>query len=94
MVARNARQEAIKAIAATQPVKSAVDHTKTSISELYGENVFNMALMRKVLPKNVFASLVNTIEKGGKLDSTNADAIAAKSTKKVETIVNPAPGPR
>jgi len=77
MVARNARQEAIKAIAATQPVKSAVDHTKTSISELYGENVFNMALMRKVLPKNVFASLVSTIEKGAKLDSTNADAIAS-----------------
>jgi glutamine synthetase len=77
MVARNARQEAIKAIAATQPVKSAVDHTKTSISELYGENVFNMALMRKVLPKNVFASLVSTIEKGTKLDSTNADAIAS-----------------
>jgi len=77
MVARNARQEAIKAIAATQPVKSAVDHTKTSISELYGENVFNMGLMRKVLPKNVFASLVRTIEKGEKLDSTNADAIAS-----------------
>jgi glutamine synthetase len=77
MVARNARQEAIRAIAATQPVKSAVDHTKTSISELYGENVFNMGLMRKVLPKNVFASLVRTIEKGEKLDSTNADAIAS-----------------
>jgi glutamine synthetase len=77
MVARNARQEAIKAIAATQPVKSAVDHTKTSISELYGVNVFNMGLMRKVLPKNVFASLVRTIEKGEKLDSTNADAIAS-----------------
>ncbi|HEV3029621.1 MAG TPA: glutamine synthetase III [Planctomycetota bacterium] len=77
MVARNARQEAIKAIAATQPVKSNVDPTKTSISELYGENVFNMALMRKVLPKNVFSSLVKTIEKGEKLDSTNADAIAS-----------------
>jgi len=77
MVSRNARQEAIKTIASTQPVKSDVDHTKTSISELYGENVFNMGLMRKVLPKNVFASLVRTIEKGEKLDSTNADAIAS-----------------
>src|ERR1051325_5359024 len=77
MVARNSRQEAIKAIAATQPVKSAIDPTKTSISELYGENVFNMALMRKVLPKNVFASLQKTIEKGEKLDSANADAIAS-----------------
>jgi glutamine synthetase len=77
MVARNARQEAIKTIAATQPVKSDVDHTTTSISELYGSNVFNMGLMRKVLPKNVFSSLVKTIEKGEKLDSTNADAIAS-----------------
>ncbi len=77
MVARNARQEAIKAIASTQPVKSAIDPTKTAISELYGENVFNMALMRKVLPKAVFASLVSTIEKGAKLDSANADAIAS-----------------
>jgi glutamine synthetase len=77
MVARNSRQEAIKTIAATQPVKSAVDPTKTPISELYGENVFNMALMRKVLPKNVFASLQKTIEKGEKLDSANADAIAS-----------------
>jgi len=77
MVARNSRQEAIKSIAATQPVKSAIDPTKTSIAELYGENVFNMALMRKVLPKNVFASLQKTIEKGEKLDSANADAIAS-----------------
>ena len=77
MVARNSRQEAIKAIAMTQPVKSAIDPTKTSIAELYGENVFNMALMRKVLPKNVFASLQKTIEKGEKLDSANADAIAS-----------------
>ena len=66
MVARNSRQEAIKSIAATQPVKSAIDPTKTSISELYGENVFNIALMRKVLPKNV-CPLQKTIEKGEKL---------------------------
>jgi len=77
MVARNARQEAIRSIAATQPVKSSVDTSKISVAELYGENVFNMALMRKVLPKQVFSSLVRTIEKGEKLDSTNADAIAS-----------------
>jgi glutamine synthetase len=76
-LSRNSRQEAIKTIAATQPVKSAIDPTKTLISELYGENVFNIALMRKVLPKNVFASLQKTIEKGEKLDSVNADAIAS-----------------
>jgi glutamine synthetase len=73
----NARQEAIRAIAASQPVKSEVDYSKTPISEVYGSNVFNMALMRKVLPKAVFASLVRTIEKGEKLDQTNADAIAS-----------------
>ena len=36
MVARNSRQEAVKAIASTQPVKSAIDPTKTSISERVG----------------------------------------------------------
>src|ERR1051326_1636327 len=77
MGARNSRQEAIRTIAATQPAKSRVDHTKTPISELYRENVINMALMRKVLPKGVFASLQKTIEKGEKLDSANADAIAS-----------------
>jgi glutamine synthetase len=76
-LARNSRQEAIRVIASTQPVKSAVDPTKSSIAQLYGENVFNMALMRKVLPKTVFASLQRTIEKGEKLDSDNADAIAS-----------------
>ena len=30
-LSRNSRQEAIKTIAATQPVKSDVDHTTTSI---------------------------------------------------------------
>ncbi len=73
----NARQEAIRAIAASQPVKSDIDYAKTPLGAVYGSNVFNMALMRKVLPKAVFASLVRTIEKGEKLDSANADAVAS-----------------
>ena len=73
----NARQGAISAIASSQPVKSDIDYAKTPLGAVYGSNVFNMALMRKVLPKAVFASLVSTIEKGQKLDSANADAIAS-----------------
>ncbi len=77
MSSRNARQEAIRGIAAVQPVKATVDISKTCLTELYGQNVFNLALMRKVLPKSVYSSLLKTIEKGEKLDSTNADVIAA-----------------
>jgi len=73
----NARQRAISAIASSQPVKADFDYAKTPVSAVYGSNVFNMALMRKVLPKAVFASLVRTIEKGEKLDSANADAVAS-----------------
>jgi glutamine synthetase len=71
------RQEAIKSIARSQPVVAGVDYTEKSVTEAYGENVFSFALMRKVLPKAVYASLVRTIEKGEKLDSANADAIAS-----------------
>ncbi|HLF94870.1 MAG TPA: glutamine synthetase III, partial [Planctomycetota bacterium] len=73
----NARQGAITAIASSQPVTSGFDYAKTPLGAVYGSNVFNMALMRKVLPKAVFASLVRTIEKGEKLDSANADAVAS-----------------
>jgi glutamine synthetase len=74
---RSARQEAVLGIAATQPVKSATDYTQTSLTELYGQNVFNLALMRKALPKPVYSSLLKTLEKGERLDPANADIIAA-----------------
>ena len=73
----NARQEAISKIASTQPVKSAVDYTKTSAAELYGSSVFSLAVAKKLLSKDAYASLLKTTEKGEKIDSAFANEIAA-----------------
>ncbi len=47
-----------------------------NVSELFGKNVFNDAVMREHLPKNVYKKLKKTIEDGAALDSTIADAVA------------------
>ena len=47
-----------------------------NVSELFGKNVFNDAVMREHLPKNVYKKLKKTIEDGADLDSTIADAVA------------------
>ncbi len=72
----NARQLAIQAIAEKRPVSSGVDYSKKAVTELYGENLFSMAVMQKALPKNVFDSLQRTIEHGERLDPVHADTIA------------------
>jgi glutamine synthetase len=76
-MSRNARQEAIARIAATQPVKSAVDYSKTSAAEIYGSNVFSLSVAKKMLSKDAYASLLQTIEKGQKINSAFANEIAA-----------------
>ena len=63
-MSRNARQEAIAKIAATQPVKSAVDYSKTTAAEMYGSNVFSMAVAKKLLSTDAYASLLKATEKG------------------------------
>ena len=45
--------------------------------EIFGANVFTMAVMRKRLPKSVYKSVIATIEKGAKLDPAVADAVAS-----------------
>jgi glutamine synthetase len=77
MSSRSLRQETIRQISQTQPVTSGICYAKKPLPDLYGENVFNLALMKKVLPKPVYQSLLKTIEKGEKLDGANADVIAA-----------------
>jgi glutamine synthetase len=44
---------------------------------LYGANVFSTAVQRQRLPRAVFSSLQETLERGEPLDPTLADAIAA-----------------
>jgi len=48
----------------------------TNLTELYGENVFSMKLMRKCLSEATYKSLVATIKTGKILDSGIADEVA------------------
>ncbi len=49
---------------------------KVSVPGIFGINVFNDAMMREHLPKQVYQELKNTIERGEMLNSSIADIIA------------------
>lgn len=51
-------------------------YEKVSIPEIFGMNVFNDAMMREHLPKQVYQELKKTIERGESLNSSIADIIA------------------
>ena len=46
------------------------------VPEMFGENVFNLRVMQEKLPKDVFKSLKNTIDRGTPLDASVADVVA------------------
>jgi len=75
MTETNARREAIRSISETPAAPPSVDLNRPVV-EIFGENVFSMAVMRETLPKKVFQSLLRTIEHGEKLDPVHADSIA------------------
>ncbi|MCK5844144.1 MAG: glutamine synthetase III, partial [Victivallales bacterium] len=47
-----------------------------SITDIYGEDVFNLKSMKEYLPKQVYKTLLATISKGEALDATIADDVA------------------
>lgn len=47
-----------------------------SVTEIFGKNVFNEAVMRERLPKTVFKKIKQTIENGTELDPSIADVVA------------------
>ncbi|MDH3585057.1 MAG: glutamine synthetase III [Phycisphaerae bacterium] len=49
----------------------------TPAKDLFGANVFGKAQMKNRLPKDIYKSLVKTIETGAKLDASTADVVAA-----------------
>ncbi|MCQ3976581.1 MAG: glutamine synthetase type III, partial [Anaerolineae bacterium] len=70
----------LQAIAAVTNYKSntpSLNFAETPAGEIFGSNVFSMAVMKDRLPKNVFKSLKKTIESGEKLDVSVADVVAA-----------------
>ncbi|MBI4563233.1 MAG: glutamine synthetase III [Planctomycetes bacterium] len=76
MSLHEARLAAVRNIAAQRPAPPMVDYSKRPATEVYGENVFSMAVMRETLPKKVFQALLRTVEHGEKLDPNHADTIA------------------
>ena len=77
MSGNKARLAAIKAITNYQPLTARWSASDGSASEIFNTNVFDLGAMKKRLPKNIYKSLVKTIEHGEKLDSSMADAIAS-----------------
>lgn len=73
----SARQSAVSAAIGYRSTSPQVDFTETSPEDIFGENVFNKSAMKKRLPKEIFKSLLKTIEAGEKLDPTVADVVAA-----------------
>lgn len=47
-----------------------------SVTEIFGKNVFNEAVMRERLPKTIFKKIKKTIEDGDELDPSIADVVA------------------
>ena len=71
------RQEAISAVINYKPLVNALDLEGKTTQSLYGCNVFNDKVMREKLEKPVYKALKRTIERGEKLDSGVADAVAS-----------------
>lgn len=54
-----------------------VSYPSEKISDFYGSMVFNMDTMREYLTKEAFKSLMNTIDRGEKIDRRIADQVAS-----------------
>jgi glutamine synthetase len=72
----NQREEAKKTAQSRQPLKVNVDYSKVAVSDVFGENVFSRATMRKLLPKDVYQKLTNSLDEGEALDPNLADIVA------------------
>lgn len=76
MSGNEARLKAISAVINYQPISAPLNFAETSTGDLFASNVFSTSVMKKRLPKAVYKSLINTIEKGEKLDTSTADVVA------------------
>ncbi|MDX1968757.1 MAG: glutamine synthetase III, partial [Planctomycetaceae bacterium] len=72
-----ARLNAISAVNNYKPLFPPLSFAETPAGEIYGSNVFSIKVMKERLPKNVFKSLMKTIDAGEPLDATIADTVAA-----------------
>ncbi|WP_309650736.1 glutamine synthetase III [Nocardioides sp.] len=76
MSANNVRLQAITSVEAYTPPPISFDPGEEP-GEIFGQNVFSLAVMQKRLPKAVYASVLATIEHSAPLDPDMADAVAS-----------------
>jgi len=74
MSASISRLQAINAVTNFKP--AATDFRSVSSVDLYGSNVFGPTEWKVRLPKDIYKSLLKTVESGAKLDATVADVVA------------------
>jgi glutamine synthetase len=71
------RRSAIQAITNYTPTSEPLDFSKTTPTEIFGSNVFSDKVMKNMLPKDVYKSLMKTKKTGEKLDPAIAGPVAA-----------------
>lgn len=76
MSLENRRYDAISKIAAQRLPPRTIDPDADPVSEIFARNVFSLAVMRSALPKDVYRSLLNTIQGDQPLDPQVADVVA------------------
>jgi glutamine synthetase len=77
MSGSTARRAAITAATSYKASGPPLDFKGTPATTLFGSNVFGLATMKALLPKEVFKSLKKTVESGGALDPKAADVVAS-----------------
>ena len=75
MSGSKARLEAISAVNRYEQEET-INYEEIPSQELFGANVFSIAVMQERLPKAVFKKILKTIEDGEKLDTSIADVVA------------------
>ena len=70
------RLNAIAAINSYEPIKQELNFSETPTRELFNANVFSTAVMKERLPKDVYKSIIATVEQGAPLDISVADVVA------------------
>src|SRR6056297_1034053 len=71
------RQAAVSAATSYAAKAPQIEFVDIPAQDYYSTNVFNKSVMKDRLPKNVYKSLIKTIESGEKLDPEVADVVAS-----------------
>ncbi len=78
MNAPSTRSQAVSSISSRPATLASVNFSDESPATVFGCNTFSIATMEKMLSKEAFASVIDTIENGKKLDGSVADEVAEK----------------